>query len=252
MPTLVTVVDDSVSTVRASASPAASAFTAAAGADAEFDRQVQTYLEVGFPGITGLTGPQFTAALEPLRAQVRGIDVGVPPGTSTPRAMTDDVVPFVVVVHPDHYEPNLAVPAMRRGRLRGVSVIDRDEAATYRPIDAITIPDGFAYVLHDVNTGTEFCNVRPESALATILGRGRTPLTIAEGLALVILRPDMLRPNRCFSLLASRTTNQRVPAIWISQRRPKLGWCWDRNPHTWLGSASVGARNVKVPPSMAD
>jgi len=25
------------------------------------------------------------------------------------------------------------------------------------------------------------------------------------------------------------------------QRRPKLGWCWDRNPHTWLSTASAAA-----------
>ena len=30
--------------------------------------------------------------------------------------------------------------------------------------------------------------------------------------------------------------------MWISERAPKLGWCWDGNPHTWLGIASAGAR----------
>jgi hypothetical protein len=33
-----------------------------------------------------------------------------------------------------------------------------------------------------------------------------------------------------------------VPAVWISERRAKLGWCWDRNPHTWLGAASATGR----------
>ena len=33
-----------------------------------------------------------------------------------------------------------------------------------------------------------------------------------------------------------------VPAIWISNRAPKLGWCWAGNPHTWLGSASCSDR----------
>ena len=27
--------------------------------------------------------------------------------------------------------------------------------------------------------------------------------------------------------------------MWISERAPKLGWCWDGNPHTWLGTASA-------------
>jgi hypothetical protein len=106
----------------------------------------------------------------------------------------------------------------------------------------VEVPDAVAYLLTDIDTGSEFCNVTPETALATITSRARTPLTIAEGIALVTQRPDMLRKNKCFSLLASRRTGQQVPAIWISAAAPKLGWCWDRNPHTWLGSASAGTR----------
>lgn len=64
-----------------------------------------------------------------------------------------------------------------------------------------------------VDVGARLANVPPERALAGIRAAG------------------------------SRTgTNQRVPAIWISRRRPKLGWCWDRNPHTWLGTASAADR----------
>jgi hypothetical protein len=33
-----------------------------------------------------------------------------------------------------------------------------------------------------------------------------------------------------------------VPALWIADRAPKLGWCWDGNPHTWLGTASAAHR----------
>ncbi|MEI2690845.1 MAG: DUF5701 family protein [Anaerolineae bacterium] len=43
-------------------------------------------------------------------------------------------------------------------------------------------------------------------------------------------------------LLASRCGDKRVPAFWLSQNRPKLGWCWAGNPHTWLGSASCAER----------
>ena len=144
-------------------------------------------------------------------------------------------MPFVLVV--PGLDVNDLAPAMRRGAKLGVSVIDRDEAPTYKAI--VDVPDE-PYLLWGIDTGSEFCNVTPETALATVTGRGRTPLTIDEGVALTIVRPDMLRPNKCFSLMGSRTgTNQRVPAVWISERRAKLGWCWDRNPHTWLGAASA-------------
>nr|WP_157857446.1 DUF5701 family protein [Streptomyces yerevanensis] len=41
-----------------------------------------------------------------------------------------------------------------------------------------------------------------------------------------------------------RSGDRRVPAIWISQKTPKLGWCWEGNPHTWLGMASAGDRRA--------
>ncbi|MGI9156139.1 MAG: DUF5701 family protein [Marmoricola sp.] len=94
----------------------------------------------------------------------------------------------------------------------------------------------------DVERGEEFCNVRPEQATATVLGRGRSPLTIDEGIALVTQQPQLLEKNTCFMLAGSRRHDRRVPALWISERAPKLGWCWDGNPHTWLGLASAGGR----------
>ena len=68
------------------------------------------------------------------------------------------------------------------------------------------------------------------------------PLTIDEGIAILTHHPDFLQKNNCFSLLASRCGDQRVPAMWISGGAPRLGWCWAGNPHTWLGSASCRSR----------
>jgi hypothetical protein len=84
--------------------------------------------------------------------------------------------------------------------------------------------------------------VPPEQALPTITARQRSPLTMEEGIAIVTHHPEFLRKNHCFSLLGSRGTDRRVPALWISEGRPRLGWCWDGAPHTWLGSASCGSR----------
>jgi hypothetical protein len=226
----VTDVDPALSTVLAPPSAAATAFDPAAPAADELARQVRAYIELGVPALLGTDDDGFRAMVAPLT--VDDLDTG---GCSP-----EDGVPFVLVVPvPD---VNDLVPAMRRGSKLGVSVIGRDEAPSYRPIDSLEVPSG-PYLLHGIDTGSEFCNVRPEEALATVVARGRTPLTLAEGVALTIVRPDMLRPNRCYSLMGSRTgTNQRVPAVWISERRAKLGWCWDRNPHTWLGAASAAGR----------
>ncbi|MET4659613.1 hypothetical protein ABID80_003331 [Streptomyces sp. PvP037] len=60
--------------------------------------------------------------------------------------------------------------------------------------------------------------------------------------------PEILVKNKCFCLGGSRSGDRRVPAIWISRHAPKLGWCWEGNPHTWLGMASAGSRrSVRSP-----
>ena len=111
------------------------------------------------------------------------------------------------------------------------------------------MPDATAYLLLGVERGEEFCGVRPEEALPVIRGRGRTPLTIDEGIAVVTHAPHLLEKNKCFMLSGSRRHDRRVPAMWISERAPKLGWCWDGNPHTWLGVASAAADGSPARPS---
>lgn len=199
---------------------------------AELSRQLQTLLDLGYPALMGLTEAEVTAA-------VMGLADAIP--TATSAVDPDDHIPFLVVPAAPAFE---AASRMTKDGRPAALMIGEDEIGDYRPTDAVTIPDSPVYLLTDIDTGTEFVDVTPENALTAITGRGRTGLTIPEGIALVTQRPDMLRKNRCFSLLASRRGDQRVPAIWISQRAPKLGWCWDRNPHTWLGSASAGGRHT--------
>lgn len=200
----------------------------------ELDRQVETLVASGVAAVAGLAPEALRETVAPLRTALPDA-VARPSGAASP----DDHVPFVLVVPAD---ANDLTPAMRlRGR-QGVSVLGRDEAPAYRPLPDVAVPEGPAYLLLDVDTGSDLRGEAPATALEVVRGRGRTPLTLAEGIALVTVRPDMLRPNRCFSLLASRDGSKRVPAVWISERRPKLGWCWDGNPHTWLGSASAAGR----------
>lgn len=248
MPVPVIPVDPELPTTLAEPAPD-TAWTEPADAAAELERQIRVYVGLGFPALLGTDEAGLRAAVEPLRAVVADVDLAALQAAAVP-GRADDHVPFVLVLGGD-LAPNHVVPAMRRGTRRGVSVIDDADMATYRALEDVTPPSG-PYLLWSVDTGSEFCGVRPEDALRTVRDRGRTPLTIAEGLALVVTRPDMLRPNRCFSLMGSRAGNQRVPAIWISERRPKLGWCWDRNPHTWLGAASAAGRRGPDGPHLSN
>jgi len=132
----------------------------------------------------------------------------------------------------------------RRGRPVVLGQMTPDDLDTFLPIDAVRLPDAPAYVAVDVDLGAGSRNVRPEDALRGILEAGRSPLTLDEGIALVLQQPESIAPNWGFSMAGSRRGDQRVPAFWISEGRPKLGWCWDRNPHTWLGTASCSRRTA--------
>jgi hypothetical protein len=129
------------------------------------------------------------------------------------------------------------------GALDGVSTtIEPDDFARFRPIEAIDVPSG-PYLVIDVDLGRETLNVTPDDALERILAEGRSPLTIEEGLALLDQHPEVLRTQNAFSLLGSRCGDRRVPALWLSRGKPRLGWCWAGAPHTWLGSASCRGRS---------
>ena len=117
-----------------------------------------------------------------------------------------------------------------------------EDLETFVPIDAVELPDAPAYLAVDIDLGASSRNVPPETALRDILEAGRSPLTLDEGIALLLQQPEAIALNWGFSMAGSRRGDQRVPAFWISEGRPKLGWCWDRNPHTWLGTASCRER----------
>ncbi|ROO88207.1 hypothetical protein EDD29_5869 [Actinocorallia herbida] len=212
-------------------------------AEAEFDRQMAVLVEHGYPEGAGLDPEGFTALLEPLRGSVRTATAPDPEGGT---------VPFVLVVTREVVPIEWAMPRTSLPRKRGPGkpgFVDRSfepgSIERFVPIDGVELPDARAYLLLDVERGEEFCNAVPEDAMAVIVDRGRTLLTLEEGIALITQFPGVLVKNKCFSLGASRCGDRRVPALWISGNAPKLGWCWAGNPHTWLGMASASGRAAR-------
>jgi len=204
-------------------------------ADAEFERQLQRLIDQGYPEIADLQPGAWRELFAPLHQVVLDRKAGFAPPT---RAR----VPFVLVVT-KQLVPHAAAMAMTELNGRPGFVTDGfDDVDGFTPIESVELPTGSAYVVFDVDRGSEYRNVRPSDALVSITAAGRTPLTADEGIAFLTLYPESLEKNNCFSLLASRAGDQRVPALWISKAMPKLGWCWAGNPHTWLGSASAAGR----------
>ena len=203
----------------------------------DLDTQLDRLVELGYPALAGRDEAAFRALVEPLR----GLAAALPDTLPAAGRM-----PFVVVVTRDLVKPEDTVPLLHLEGSSKPGRVDRNHAegdlATYHPLPELAVPRAPAYLLVDVDRGEEFCGVRPEAALPVIRERGRTPLTIDEGIAVVTHAPHLLETNKCFMLSGSRRHDRRVPALWISERAPKLGWCWDGNPHTWLGMASAADR----------
>jgi len=193
----------------------------------EFDLQVKNLLNKGYPDLAGISQDDFVKELEPLKEKLSGL-----PQDSS----------FLIVVRESLIPTEKMMEAVEREGKKGFTVISPEDLAGFTPIPGVLLPEGNFYLILNVDTGEETLNVTPDAALITILGKSHSPLTIAEGVAVVTHKPGLLQKNHCFSLPGSRCGDKRVAAIWISDSRPKLGWCWAGNPHTWLGSASCSKR----------
>lgn len=203
----------------------------------EFDRQVQTLVDVGYPTLAKKPKASFLKCVLPLREKVTALN---PPKLN----LETGKLPFVIVIKNELVPSEVMMSHTEKNHKNGVTILRPHTTENFKTIPEVTVPEGLAYLLVDIDRGKESINLPPNKARSLIMKARRTTLTIDEGIAIVTQFPDFLMKNNCFSLLASRTgSDQRVPAIWINAKKePNLGWCWDGNPHTWLGSASAKHR----------
>jgi hypothetical protein len=205
----------------------------------QFIHQVERLVALRYPDLLSMDAPTFRAALEPLAGQI-------PAGAFVTPDREKGTTSFVLVINSPLAPVRATLPLVER---RGKAAVERlfpIDPEQLRPIEGVDLPAGQAYLILEIDRGRDTLNVTPDAALESIDRVGRSPLTIEEGVALLTHFPEFLQPNNCFSLLASRCGDKRVPALWLSEGRPKLGWCWAGNPHTWLGSASCATRSSGV------
>ena len=204
----------------------------------EFDRQVENLIQKGYPQVAGVRAEEFVKHIEPLKERIGEL-------ATLEKETLDGRIPFVIVVKNDWVAAESAMPLVEIKGTPGSVGMYPVEPKSFKPIEGLPIPSGMAYLLVDVDTGRETLNVTPHDALKRLEQKNRSPLTIDEGIALVTHFPQVLQDKKnynAFSMLGSRRGDQRVPALWIGDKKPRLGWCWANNPHTWLGSASCGGR----------
>ncbi len=200
---------------------------------AELNRQIENLKQKKCHELIG--ADRFAKILEPLREHVAQLEY-------TPPDLGAGTLPFIIVVNSQQVTVETMMQRLEYQGKPGVTSLHPVTPEQFRPISSAVIPSAEAYLLAGIDRGSSTLNIAPNAALQKLERQERLPLTIAEGIALVTHFPEFLRKNNCFSLLASRCGDRRVPAIWISERRAKLGWCWEGNPHTWLGSVSAVAR----------
>jgi hypothetical protein len=194
--------------------------------DAELARQTDILLGLGYPD-------RLRKGAEALRDRLRarlGDEVVSEPSRAS----------FVLVPGRSVRPVSERVPLLRLGERTGTLSQHFEDVDTFRPV--VPVPDAEVYAVVGVERGEEFCGVRPAEAAAVLAERGRTMLTLEEGLAFLHAVPAALEKNKCFHTAASRGRDKRVPALWIAEGAPHLGWCWENNHHTWLGVASAEDR----------
>jgi len=197
--------------------------------------QLDHLLDLGLADLT-------TTPVEELRAHARRL----PDGADT-----------VLAVHPTVVPPSRLAPLLRRRGKPGFVVVDMTDLDDFAPIEGVAVPDAPLYLLTGLDRGDDLRSWSPDEALPEIVGRGRTPLTVGEGIGWLLQDPARLEPNHCFMTIGSRLRrgsrlDSRTPALWISSgtgrdgkdaaQAPKVGWCWAGNRHTWLGFATATGR----------
>lgn len=202
----------------------------------EFDRQIDNLLKK-YPVVASIVEKDFFKKIEVLRNKLERLPL-------TEIDLEKGKLPFVLVVKNQLMTSEEMMNLAVKDGNNGVTILRPITSQNFKTIAEVFIPEEMIYLLVDIDRGKENINLPPNEALVLIMKEERSPLTIDEGIAVVTHFPEFLVKNNCFSLLASRTgKDQRVPAIWINARKqPNLGWCWDGNPHTWLGSASCSTR----------
>lgn len=203
----------------------------------EFTRQIDTLIIKAYPQKAGITNEEFLDIITPLKEKLA--DLSLPEVD-----FVHGKLPFVIVITSQLVPSEMMMSLVEKDNKPGVTKLYPRVSTDFTAIPDEKIPDGKAYLLLNIDRGKDLLNVTPYTALEMIRRANHHSLTIDEGIALVTHYPQFLRKNNCFSLLASRhARDKRVPAIWINgEKQPHLGWCWENNPHTWLGSAFAYAR----------
>jgi hypothetical protein len=139
-----------------------------------FDRQVNRLIELGYPEVMRTTTRAVMRLLDPLQGEALGPE-------------THDI-PFLVAIPPILVSVGDQLSLVRH---EGGGVTQFLEDADLVNRSGLETPEG-PYLLRGVDVGDELRGLSPESASRRVIDAGRSPLTIAEGAALLSHYPHIL------------------------------------------------------------
>ncbi len=205
---------------------------------AEFDRQTLNLTRLITSHVLNCDLEKFQRQTKALRSKIEAIAISSTNPTGN--------IPVVLVVKqrlfPFRDLMREIVAKKRNGYVEMTPRMPEDFIDT----GSLNIPGGDVYALLDVDTGKDILNVSPCDSVQLIEKKGRTVLTMREGIYCALAIPEILTDANRFNSIqmpGSRIEGDlRVPSIWFSKGAPRLGWCWWGNIHTWLATASVKSR----------
>ncbi|PCF97362.1 DUF5701 family protein [Vreelandella nigrificans] len=205
---------------------------------AEFDRQVDVLFQRIRNNVFKYDLSKFQQQTAELRPRICDLD--------TAQDVREGNIPVVIVfrIQVASYD-NLLCQLHHKGR-EGYIEMTPKTPESFVDIDSLAVSEADIYALWDVDTGGSMLNISPSDSVDMLESKGRTPLTMYEGVQCVLAIPEILTDKQRFNAIqmpGSRIGgDQRVPSIWISKGAPRLGWCWFGNIHTWLATASCKSR----------
>lgn len=193
----------------------------------EARKQLERLVALGYPDVADMSAQSFSALANPLI-----------------RALEDSTLGNNILLVPTRelVTPESLIARTSINRMAGFTTMPPRDIASFQPVEGFEPPEGPFYLVVEPHTGTCYVNREPDVARKLIDLDDRIPLTLEEGLAIATQHPEWLLEKNGFNLLGSKSTDGRVPSIWMSQNAPRLGSVWPNSRHTWLGNAYCVAR----------
>ena len=126
-----------------------------------------------------------------------------------------------LAVHPSLVSAAALTPLLSRSGKPGFVVEDMADLDRFVPLPTIEIPDRPLYLVAEPDRGDDLRNWSPDEAMPELTARGRSPLTISEGISWLLQQPDRLEANYCFMCIAETTCATGAPT---KPCRPSTPW----------------------------